>query len=172
MPRPTDRSDSVRLGSPKPSWRYKSSPPLRPWLLVLRRTRTPRGHGRRLPPPCPRMKKQAARGQLTSGTALGLVCGPGKSTGPQEEVHGHVGRDWVASTQEFLVGVWTLPPNRTLSWPAPLGHRCLVRTPSLSSPGPLLRIAHCGLGPRACLRSFGVLWRALRWGEAGRRRVL
>jgi hypothetical protein len=43
MPRPTDRSDSVRLGSPKPPWRYKPSPPLRPWLLVLRRTRTPWG---------------------------------------------------------------------------------------------------------------------------------
>jgi hypothetical protein len=54
----------------------------------------------------------------------------------------------------------TLLPNRTLLWPAPLGHRCLVRAPSLSSPGPLLRIAHCGLGPRACLRSFAVLRRA------------
>ena len=68
---------------------------------------------------------------------------------------------------EFLARDHTAPPNRTLPWPAPLGHRCLVRTPSLCSPGPLLRIAHCGLGPRACLCSFAMLRRALRWGKQG-----
>ena len=102
---------------------------------------TERGHGRRLPPPCPRMKKQAARGQLTSGTALGLVCGPGKSTGPQEEVHGHVGCDWVASTQEFLVGVWTSPSSAALRRHHHYNLGEPVRTSLSYSPAYRLRVA-------------------------------
>jgi hypothetical protein len=52
-------------------------------------------------------------------------------------------------------------------WSDPNASSFPVRIPSLSSPGPLLHFAHCGLGPRACPHSFVVLWRALRWGKHG-----
>jgi hypothetical protein len=60
------------------------------------------------------MKKQAARGPLTDDTALGLVHGAGKSPGPQKKfmATSSVIRFWVASTQEFLIGVWARPQIR------------------------------------------------------------
>jgi hypothetical protein len=52
-------------------------------------------------------------------------------------------------------------------WSDPTASSFPVRIPSLSSPGPLLCFAHCGLGPRACPRSSAVLRQALRWGKHG-----
>jgi hypothetical protein len=52
-------------------------------------------------------------------------------------------------------------------WSDPTASSFPVWIPSLSSPGPLLRFAHCGLGPRACLHSSAVLRRDLWWGKQG-----